>query len=71
MSPHLQDLGTPCCIRQRHVDDAVKAARADERSVDCPRPVGGSQNYQTSVVLKAIHLWIRVYVGGGERGAAW
>lgn len=53
---YLQDLGTACCIRQRHVNDAVEPAGTDERSVDGARPVGGAQDDQTTVVLKPIHL---------------
>ncbi len=53
---HLQDLGTPFCIWQRHVDDAVKASWTDEGAVNGTRPVGGAKHHHTTVVLKAIHL---------------
>lgn len=56
MQRHLQDLGAPSSVWQRHVDDAVKAAWPDQRGINGARPVGGAQHHEASVVLKAVHL---------------
>lgn len=53
---NLQDLCAAWCIRQRHVDDAVKAPWANQRSIYGTRPVGGTQDDQTTVVFEPIHL---------------
>jgi len=60
----LHDLGAPDRVRQRHVDDAVKAAGPDERRVDGGRAVGGAQHHDAAVVLKAVHLHLCVCACG-------
>lgn len=54
---HLQDLCASSCIRQGHVDDAVKAPGTNQRSVNGTWPVGCAQHHETSVVLETIHLY--------------